>query len=190
MNKKIFIVLGLSLILVSLILLALRDRPSTTNNPPQKYKEVSDYYIPGLGGYACSRPIKVHVENGQERPVDPDEAKLLCHMTSAEEYKGKITVLQRPEVIELMSRYQYKEVSIKALEFKYIEDKEYVHRLLPSYKDREIGCIIILQTPNEKLVYLEDETLETFEQMDSIAFDGLIAQSNPADQKLFYDNLR
>jgi hypothetical protein len=101
-----------------------------------------------------------------------------------------LTVLQKPEVLDLISKYQYKDVSIKALEFKYIQDKEFVHRLLPQYKDREIGCIIILETPNEKMVFLEDEKLATFEQMDYKLFDKQLDQISPADKQIFLENLQ
>ncbi len=152
--------------------------------------------------YNCSRPIRVKVvkdlgiplsgggTGGGYVPVDASEAKLFCHTTAAIENEGKIKVLQRSEVIELISHYTYKDVSIKALEFKYIEDKEYVHRLLPEYQDREIGCIIVLETPNEKRVYLEDEDLETFEELDYQTFAQYLNQVSEADRKLFVGNLR
>lgn len=170
------------------------DRKHTSNS---QYKEDSVYYINGTGSYACSRPIKL-VSNTVDlegeavdfNPVDESEAKLFCHMTSAEEYKGKIKVLQKPEVIKLIAQYRYKDVSIKALEFKYIQDKEYVHRLLPDYQDKKIGCIILLVTPGGDKVYLEDENLNTFDELDYQTFVHYLDRVNPADKKLFYDNLK
>jgi len=150
--------------------------------------------------YECSRPIKLQKRGraatmlGGERtvylPVDTDEANLFCHDVAIIEYKGKLTVLQKREVLDLIGKYQYKDVTIKALEFKYIQDKEFVNRLLPQYRDREIGCIIILETPKEKLVFLEDENLETFEQMDYKLFDKQLDRISPADRQIFLDNLR
>lgn len=169
-----------------------------TNEP--EFKEVTEYSTGGAG-YACSKPIKVQRQRKLVQhmggsnwetlylPVNPDEAKLFCHGTWIEEYKGKLTVLQKPEVLDLISKYPYKDVSIKALEFKYIQDKEFVNRLLPQYKDREIGCIIILETPNEKMVFLEDEKLETFEQMDYKLFDKQLDQVSPTDKQVFLENL-
>ena len=170
------------------------DRKHISNS---QFKEASSYYISGTGGYECSRPIKL-VSNTVDKqgealdfnPVDESEAKLFCHMTSAEEYKGKIKVLQKPEVIKLIAQYRYKDVSIKALEFKYIQDKEYVHRLLPDYKDKEIGCIILLITPGVDKVYLEDENLNTFDELDYQTFAHYLDRVSPADKKLFYDNLK
>jgi len=171
--------------------------PTLRHVEQPKYKEASSYSVAGTGGYECSRSIKL-VSNTTDKdgdyvafnPVDESEAMLFCHMTYAEEYKGKIKVLQKPEVLNLIGKYQYKDVSIKALEFKYIQDKDFVHRLLPAYKDKEIGCIILLDTPGEDKVYLEDEELETFEELDYHTFAQYLEQVSPADRQLFYDNLK
>jgi len=175
-------------------------KPASTLTPQsEKIKKVSSYFD-GTYGYDCSRPIQVKAGTAQGQivgstvdiqiPLDLEEAKLFCHSTFVIENKGKIKVLQRPEVVELVSKYAYKDVSIKALEFKYIQDQQFVHRLLPAYQDREIGCIIVLETPNEKRVYLEDEELETFEELDYETFEQYLGQVSEADQQVFSDNLR
>jgi hypothetical protein len=165
------------------------DKPS--------YKTESSYFIEGTGGYECSKPVKL-VSNTVDskgtyvnyQPVDESEAGVLCHMTSAIEFKGKLKILQKPEVIQLITKYHYKGVTIKAVEFKYIKDKDFVHRLLPAYKDREIGCIIVLKTPNEERVYLEDENLDTFEEMDYRTFEQSLNSVSPADRQTFLENLK
>jgi len=181
--------------------------PATTvvNTSTSDYEDEPEFifdtqYVDKEHIYECSRPIKLQKRGrvgtmlGGERtvylPVDTDEANLFCHDVAIIEYKGKLTVLQKPEVLDLIGKYQYKDVTIKALEFKYIQDKEFVNRLLPQYRDREIGCIIILETPKEKLVFLEDEKLETFEQMDYKLFDKQLDRISPADRQIFLDNLR
>lgn len=173
------------------------SNPDLRHTDQLEYQKSSSYYLLGTGGYECSKPIRL-LSNTLDKtgkyidfhPVDQDEANLFCHLNSAEEYKGKIKVLQRPEVLKLVSQYPYKNESIKALEFKYIKDTDYVHRLLPAFKDREIGCIIVLHTPGQAKVYLEDEKLETFEELDYKTFAGYLAAVNPADRQLFYDNLK
>ena len=171
--------------------------PTLKHTDKSEFIELSRYYIPGTGGYECSRPIKLvsntvnkKGEHVEFNPVDASEADLFCHMTSAEEYKGKIKVLQKSEVLSLISKYAYKDVFIKALEFKYITDKEFVQRLLPAYRDRVIGCIIVLNTPGEDKVYLEDEKLDTFEELDYKTFARFLETVGPADRQLFYDNLK
>ena len=193
MNKKVIVLI----ILVGIVLagwVAYRYYGITS-------KYVTEYST-GDAGYACSKPIKVQGQRKlvqQQRgsnwetlylPVDPDEAKLFCHGTWIEEYKGKLTVLQKLEVLDIIRKYPYKDVSIKALEFALIKNEGFVDRLLPQYKDREIGCIIILETPNEKMVFLEDENLETFEQMDYKLVHKQLDQVSPADKQLFLENLR
>ena len=171
------------------------DRSLQHTDKPD-YKEQSGYGT-DAGGFECSKPIRMvsYTLNKKNEyvnflPVDPEEARVFCHMTYAIEYKGKITVLQKPEVLSLIRKYQYKDVSIKALEFALIKNEGFVDRLLPQYKDREIGCIILLETPNEKMVFLEDEDLETFEQMDYKLFDQQLDQVSPEDKQLFLENLR
>lgn len=175
-------------------------KPAPTPTPQgETIKKVSSYFD-GTYGYDCSRPIRVKAGTAQGQvvgstvdiqiPLDPEEAKLFCYSTLVIENKGKIKVLQRPEVVELISKYEYKDVSIKALEFKYIQDQQFVDRLLPAYQDRDIGCIIVLETPNEKRVYLEDEELETFEELDYQSFEQYLNQVSETDRQEFIDNLR
>ncbi len=170
--------------------------PTLRHTDKPQYKE-KDGYGTDSGGFACSKPIRMISntldKNGEYvsfQPVDQEEARVFCHMTSAIEYKGKLKVLQKPEVLALISKYQYKDVSIKALEFKYIEDKDFVHRLLPVYKDREIGCIIVLETPGEKKVYLEDEKLDTFEELNYKTFEEDLGSVGEKDRRLFTENLK
>jgi len=167
-------------------------------SPKPMYKDITSYGTTGIWS-ECSQPIKGKLHRGVQTqvgirdvylPADPAEAKLFCHNAGYIEYEGKLTVLQRPEVLEMISKYEYKDVSIKALEFELIGDKDFVHRLLPDYKDEEIGCIIILQTPDGGMVYLEDEELETFEEMDYQKFMQYLDKVSPSDRQLFLDNLQ
>jgi PKD repeat protein len=166
---------------------------------------VSGYYADG-GFYTCSQPIQAYVTRTiypsgmvvmpnvpTTVPVDPAQANLFCHLTGVGypvENEGKITVLQRPDVLSLISQYNYKDVHIRALEFQYIQDKNFLGRLLPTYKGRDIGCIIILDTPGGSRVYLEDDKLNTFEQMDYAVFQQYLNAASSADRQLFLDNLR
>ncbi len=162
-----------------------------------KTKEITSYGD-GTWFYECSKPIKARLVDSRSRapessyylPVDQDEARLFCHSAGAIEYKGKLKVLQKPEVLALVKKYPYKDVTIKALEFKYIQDKQYVHRLLPAYSDQEIGCIIVLDTPGEDKVYLENEELNTFRELDYQTFARNLEQVSQADRQTFYDNLK
>jgi hypothetical protein len=166
-----------------------RNKPS--------YKTITGYsdetYL-----YSCSKPIiarKMTVQSlsGPAEtyiPINPDEAALYCHSTAAIENEGKIKVLQQPAVTKLLAHYNPKDVTIKALEFKYIQDPGFVDRLLPAYKGKDIGCIIILDTPGEDKVFLEDHQLDTFKEIDYATFAKELSKASAADRKTFYDNLQ
>jgi hypothetical protein len=105
------------------------------------------------------------------------------------ENDGKVTVLQKPEVQTLIGKYNVGEVQLKALKFSYIQDKGFMERLLPIFKGKDIGCIIILKTPEVSKVYVEDENLQTFEELDYQTFNQYLNKASTADRQLFLDNL-
>lgn len=196
----VFLIIFIVILGVAVSIIQFWKKSVPTLTPQRETTKKVSSYFDGTYGYDCSRAIWVKAGTAQGQvvgstvdiqiPLDSDEAKLFCHSTFVIENKGKITVLQRPEVIELISKYEYKYVSIKALEFKYIKDQQFVDRLLPAYQDREIGCIVVLETPGEKRVYLEDEKLEIFEELDYKIFEQYLNQVSEGDQKIFIDNLR
>ena len=161
-------------------------------------------YANKTGDYNCSQPIKVislpNLDYNPNRrpfpsskyysdPVNPDEAKLFCRPFLFLESEGILKILQRPEVLQLISKYQYQDVSVKALKFELIKDHDFVNRLLPTYKNREIGCIIVVETPGEKKVYLEDEKLQAFEELSYDTFNKYLNAVSSDDRQLFIENL-
>ena len=151
----------------------------------------------GTGGYECSRPVNLSSNTINKKgeyvdyqPVNTAEGNLFCQLTLAEDHKGKIEILQKPEVIKLIAKYAYQDVSVKALEIKYIEDKDYIHRLLPDYNNKQVGSIILLSTPGEDKVYLEDEKFENIVEIDYQTFIQNLEKVSSADRKMFYDNLK
>jgi hypothetical protein len=198
MGKKWLIIFALMAIIGLGVGLILSRQKSPPDSSKSLFKDVMSY-SDGSAIYSCSKPIRAKLTkipsqiDGQEAedyiPVNIDEAKLFCHSTAVIENEGKKKVLQRPEVLALINKYQYKDVGIKALEFKYIQDKQFINRLLPSKKDENIGCIIILETPGEKRVYLENDKLETIEETNYQIFSQNLDRVSPEDKKLFLDNL-
>lgn len=196
-KRRLIIAIGLLVVSLATIMVGLKLVADKAKPKQPKFKYINGY-DDGTYSYLCSKPIKAKLQQvlsdiGSTEsyiPVNADEAKLYCYSNAIIENKGKIKVLQKPEVEALLSHFNQKDVTIKALEFKYIEDADYVNRLLPSYQDREIGCIIIIDTPGKDMVYLEDEKLEAFEEMNYQTFSNLLNQASPADRQLFYDNLK
>jgi peptidoglycan hydrolase-like protein with peptidoglycan-binding domain len=187
------------------------------NSKPQSITTIED--VNGFYGYdpagsgkagwiACSPPVQANVTRtiypgGVEaypvgaggpaiEPIDQAQVKANCVLQSEGlplENDGKITVLQKPEVQALIAKYNDTNIHLRALKFDYIQDKGFMERLLPIYKGRDIGCIIVLETPGESKVYVEDEKLQTFEELDYAAFQNYLNQASPADKQLFLDNL-
>lgn len=188
-------------------MLVLQFSSNTPAKPKETIKEVTGY-SDGTFFYSCARPIKAKLQSipvpvgapPQESyvPVDPAEAKLYCYSTAAIENEGKIKILQRSEVLEMIHPYDYADVSVKALEFQRVKGftsdtvfAEWFARYLErgDGRQREIGCIIVVETPDPKKVYLEDEKLEVFEELDYAVFEHYLRSVNATDRKLFLDNL-
>ncbi len=104
------------------------------------------------------------------------------------EDKGKVQVAQRSEVKQLVQTYGRKGVIIRALEYQDIKDKEYVKRLLGSnYMD--LGCIILVDYPGGRKVYLEDDKLHVIRQLDGSSFNEMLRTATEADVQKFYNSL-
>jgi hypothetical protein len=213
-NKLVVLSVLVILLAVGTIvgMLMLQFSSNTPANTKETIKEVTGY-SDGPFTYTCSRPIKARLEQhfgaaGQPEsrfvPIDPAEANLFCFRNStpenpAIENEGKIKILQRSEVLEMIRPYAYQDVSVKALEFGKVRGftsdtafAQWFARYLErgDGRKREIGCIIVVETPGPKKVYLEDEKLEVFEELDYAVFEHYLERVNPADRKLFLDNLR
>jgi len=167
---------------------------------PQGTKYVTSYDGQTAGTiYQCAHPIEVSVWGAMwprnsgviETPVNQNEADQFCKKTIylRTEEEGEETVMARPEVAKILAEYPHKEVTVSALKFELIKDPNFMGRLLPAYKGRDIGCIIIVASPEGKSVYLEDEGLQTFEEMDYVAFDNYLAAVSAVDKQTFLENL-
>lgn len=198
------------LVVVTISVLVLFDsgKSSKRDDTSSEIKEVTSY-SDGDFLYNCSRPISarrqsIPVPVGAPAqydyiPIDKDEARLFCYSNAAIENEGKISVLQRPEVLEMIRPYAYHDVSVKALEFErvkgFVSDQSFAQWLAEyqergDLRDREIGCIIVVETPGLKKVYFEDEKLEVLEELDYAVFEHYLTSVNAADRQLFLDKLQ
>ena len=213
---KIGVVVALIVIISGAVVWLIKYRPNIIFHPKDynatisTVEDVNGYYgadneTGKVGFFTCSKPIQAKVTRTiyptgmtvspnvpSIEPLDSAQTKMYCKLTSEGlplENEGKITVLQRLDVQRLISEYNYKDVHLKALKFDYIEDKGFLYRLLPIYKGRDIGCIIVLETPGFSKVYIEDEKLQTFEELDYNTFSNYLSQASSSDRQLFLDNL-
>ena len=116
--------------------------------------------------FACSRPIAgtwVDARVGQLgepgkyfQPDNQEEFQKYCRMEAIIEYKAVLDILQRDDVHQLIARYNTSEAWVRALGHRYIEDKEYLARILPAYRDRKIDCIIVVHSPEGTRFFIEN----------------------------------
>lgn len=108
-----------------------------------------------------------------------------CHVTEDE---GKVRVAQRPEVMQLVQQYGRKGVIIRALEFKDIQDKAFLQRLLGN-NYVELGCIIEVAYPGGRYVYLENDKLDVIQRLNGAQFDDWLRTAPASDVQKYYAHL-
>jgi hypothetical protein len=107
---------------------------------------------------------------------------------SGTESEGKVLVARRPEVKVLVQQYGRKGVVIKALEFKDIQDKVFLHSLLGNnYVD--LGCIIEVTYPGGRYVYLENDGLDVIQRLNGDQFDRWLRTAPLVDVQKYYSHL-
>ena len=118
--------------------------------------------------YECSQPIEGEWQQGRDgsfQPKDQEEFQKFCRVTSDEdnetnggaiiEYRAVIDILQKDHVREIIDRYDSTEAWVRALSHDYIQDKEYLSRILPSFNSEHIDCIIVVHSPEDTLFFVE-----------------------------------
>ena len=103
--------------------------------------------------------------------------------------KSRLAILQKPEIAELISRYPVNEVQIKSLHFNNIEDPFFVYRLLPQYPEHDIKSLVLIETPEEKVVFLDDSESESFIKTDYQLLKENLDSLSENDRKMFTENL-
>ena len=105
------------------------------------------------------------------------------------EEKGKVYVEKRVEVQNLYQKYGERNVSVKALDIKLVQDISFIKQLDPKFENKT-GCIIVVQAGNEGYVYQEDKDLNVLYFQTLAEFKE---KTKNLDQKLlekFYSSLK
>lgn len=76
-----------------------------------------------------------------------------CHTI---EYRAVLDILRRDDVARIIEKYDTTRASVRALGHTYIDDKEYLTRILPAYSDVKIDCIIVVHSPEGTRFFIED----------------------------------
>ena len=72
------------------------------------------------------------------------------------EFHAANDIYNRPDVKPIMKKYSRAFAWVKPLNYKYIEDKEYLDRILPGYSELNIHCIVVAHSPEGTRFFLED----------------------------------
>lgn len=115
--------------------------------------------------------------------------KFFWQLTGNYDFKSRIAILQKPEVTEVIGRYPFNKVKVKSLHLQDIEDPFFIHRLLPQYSEHEINSLVLIETPNEKLVFLDDKETESFIRLDYQLLKKNLDSLTVKDLEIFNKNL-
>lgn len=116
--------------------------------------------------YGCSRKISgrwVEARIGPMgspghyfQPSNQEDFKKYCREEAIIEYQSVLDILGREDVSEVIERYSTAEAWVRALGHKYINDKDYLKRVLPAFSDMNIDCIIVVHTPEGTRFFIEN----------------------------------
>lgn len=161
-----FLVLGVMYVIWQDVIVKSDDTPPASQNiNPQSTSESS--FRVGDYGYGCSREIDGRwVEEeymgpaGSARvyafkPSNYEDFKKYCREVYIIEYKSVIDILRRDDISQLIEKYNTTEAWVRALSHVYINDKDYIRRILPAYSEFNIDCIIVVHTPEITRFFIE-----------------------------------
>jgi hypothetical protein len=144
----------------------LRSQNSDTDEFGNGDKVGKTYLRSGFGDgnylYSCSKEIEVKYQGSSlgpgavYTPVNQEEFKKYCRSNAAIEYRAVIDILKRDDVSSVIAKYDTTQASVRALGHKYIHDKDYLKRILPTYSDIKIDCIIVVHSPEGTRFFIED----------------------------------
>ena len=140
---------------------------STTVKESTANDEIGETYLKKSFGdgnflYTCSKDIEVIYEGSSHgpgevyRPVNQEQFSKYCRSDAVIEYKAVIDILKRQDVDSLIEKYDTTQASVRALGHAYIQDKDYLNRILPAYSDVKIDCIIVVHSPERTRFFIED----------------------------------
>jgi len=166
-KKKLVIILTVILVVAISSIGYLMWNNSETNQrgPKPKSKSETSFLLNEIY-YDCSQPIEgewveagigpMSVPGYYFQPNDQEEFKKYCRSGAVIEYRAVIDILRREDVKNIIGKYSTTEAWVKALGHKYIHDKAYLKRILPSYSGMKIDCIIVVHSPEGTRFFIED----------------------------------
>jgi hypothetical protein len=166
-KKKLgFVLIGLGIVTVSSIGFAVWNNSGTKQRGPKPSSTSESSFILNEVYYDCSQPVQgnwVEASIGQLgdpgyyfQPTNQQEFRRYCRESVVIEYRAVIDILKREDVSSIIAKYDTTQASVRALGHKYINDKDYLKRILPAYSDIKIDCIIVVHSPEGTRFFVEN----------------------------------
>lgn len=198
-NKKILLAVAIAILvgtaIISFTLVRNQDKDNNGFSSEDKINET--YLKSGFGDgtflYSCSKEVEVVYKGSSPgpgavyMPVDQEEFAKYCRSNAAIEYHAIIDVLKKPDVAKTVEKYNTSQAWVNALNARYIKDKDYMHRILPAYKDMNIHCVIVVHSPEGTRYFLEDGDKDhQYVELSSETFLASLNQASDTDITNFW----
>ncbi len=107
------------------------------------------------------------------------------------EYHAAAEIYERPDVKTVIDKYPSHIAWVSPLNYAYIEDKDFVKKLLPDYAHVNVHCILVAHSPDGTRYFLEDgDTADVFIEIPSDEFNEMLMNASPEDVETFWKNVR
>ncbi len=135
----------------------------STDKAGKKY--LKDSFHDGSDLWYCSKKIEVVYKSGSPEtpetvvvysPVNQEEFVKYCRTKTVLEYRAVIDILKRKDVSSTIAKYDTTKAWVKALGHTYINDKDYLKRILPAYSSMKIDCVIVVHSPEGTRFFIEN----------------------------------
>lgn len=199
----LIILIGIAVIVSAAVLVPqLRDDDGfSSEGPGPKPSETSlSSFESNEVGYECSRPIEgdwktIRGQIGQEKwtfvPDSIEELQRWCRTTYTIEYHAVVDLLKRPDISEVIEKYDPTLAWLKVLNYDLIEDETYVDRILPEHSDFNTHCIVVLHSPEGERFFLENGDVEhDYREVPAEEFLASLNSASDEDINQFWLNLR
>ena len=137
-----------------------------SSRPPKPEGTTSDDFLLNEMGYECSQPITGEWREhsvGQMGspgwyfyPSDTEDLEKYCRTTYIIEYHSILQILKKPDVAATIAKYDTAHAWVRALSHEYIDDKDFLKRILLEWNADEIDCIIVVHSPEGTRFFVEN----------------------------------
>ena len=159
----------------------------------------ADSFLLNETEYECSKPIEGEwqeftidrpgvgeVSDRYFNPDDEEEFRKFCRSTFVIEYHAVVDILRRPDVDSVIHENPTTDAWVRALNAVYIQDVDYMNRILPNYADMNIHCVIVVHHPEGTRFFLEDGDAHTYVEVPDTDFLASLHRAPDEDVDAFW----